>query len=477
VRDITSRKELELELQQANLELQLLAYLDGLTKIANRRCFDEFLSQEWRRLCRTQSPLSLLLLDIDHFKFYNDAYGHLRGDDCLAKIAEVLQNIVSRPSDLVARYGGEEFTITLPETDLEGAIIIAEAIRNAIHALEIPHETSDVSDKITVSIGITCLTPDLELPPKYLIDKADRALYQAKQQGRDRYCVECDKKNGGVMATILIVGCGAIGSELARVLMAKGHRVTGIRRRPPTASHNIDILQADINIASDLDPLSSHIDLLFFIVSADGRTEASYRQVYETGLNNVLAKFADVPCIFVSSTSVYGQSQGEWVNEEAIAQPDNFNSQLIRQAEQRVTARNPQNIVVRFSGIYGAGREYLLNRARQRPAVQQTPPSFTNRIHQDDCVQILAFLLEKKLAGIPLAQYYLASDDDPAPTYEVMSWLAEQLNCPQPTIAPADHHSTMNKRCNNQRLKALGYRFIYPSYKDGYAQLIANHKQ
>ncbi len=274
------------------------------------------------------------------------------------------------------------------------------------------------------------------------------------------------------MANILIIGCGAIGTELARDLINQGHTVTGVKRNPPQNESGIFYVGADISTAIELEKLTTNFDQLFFIVSADGRTEQSYREVYEIGLNNVLAKFASVPWIFVSSTSVYGQSQGEWVDEDSTAQPDNFNSQLIRQAEQRVIALNPKNTVVRFSGIYGAGREYLLNRAKQSPAIQQTPPTFTNRIHQEDCVQVLAFLLKKKLADSPLAHYYLASDDDPAPSYEVMSWLAQQLNCPAPTIKPIDSNDTMNKRCNNQRLKTLGYQFIYPSYKDGYAKLI-----
>jgi len=274
------------------------------------------------------------------------------------------------------------------------------------------------------------------------------------------------------MAKILIIGCGIIGTELARVLTIKGHHVTGVRRNPPPSNGDIHIVRANINSATALEKLDNDFDQLFFIVSADGRTEQSYREVYEIGLTNVLRKFDKIPWIFVSSTSVYGQSQGEWVNEDSIAQPDNFNSQLIRQAEQQVTELNPQNTVVRFSGIYGAGREYLLNKAKQSPVIQQTPPYFTNRIHQDDCVQVLAFLLEKKLAGMTLAHYYLASDDDPAPLYDVISWMAQQLNCPAPSIKASTSDDTLNKRCDNQRLKALGYQFSYPSYKDGYTKLI-----
>lgn len=274
------------------------------------------------------------------------------------------------------------------------------------------------------------------------------------------------------MAKILIIGCGVIGTALARLLISQGHSVTGLRRNPPANHTDIHTVSANINSAADLEKLATDFDYLFFIVSADGRTEASYREVYDIGLNNVLRKFSHLPWIFVSSTSVYGQSHGEWVNEASIAQPDNFNSQLIRQAEQRVTALNPNNTVVRFSGIYGAGREYLLNKAKQNPVIQHTPPYFTNRIHQDDCVQVLAFLLEKKLAGLALEQYIIASDDDPAPLYEVMSWMTQQLNCPAPTIKTPTSDDTLNKRCDNQRLKALGYHFVYPSYKDGYSQLI-----
>jgi len=276
------------------------------------------------------------------------------------------------------------------------------------------------------------------------------------------------------MAKILIVGCGAIGTELAHVLSAKGHQVTGLKRNPPTAyDGGIVYFKADIASAKDLDDLAADFDQLFFIVSPKGRTEADYQAVYETGLNNLLAKYPQKPWIFVSSTSVYGQSQGEWVDENSIAEPDNANSRLIRQAEQRLTAINPENIIVRFSGIYGPGREYLLRQAQQGPSIQQNPPYFTNRIHQQDCVGVLAFLLEQRLAGVALEQCYLASDDDPAPLWDVMSWLTSQLKCQAPTVKTVDQDAGMNKRCSNRRLKALGYQFNYAGYKDGYHELIS----
>ena len=279
------------------------------------------------------------------------------------------------------------------------------------------------------------------------------------------------------MAKILIIGCGDIGSRLAQVLSDNGHEVTGLKRHPPAGNSKINYVAADISKASDLNALFDDFEQIFFIVAADGRNEHSYRAIYETGLNHCLAKFPKLPWIFVSSTSVYGQSQGEWIDEHSPAQPDNPNSQLIRQAEQWVTRANPENIIVRFSGIYGPGREYLLKMATQSPAIQQQPPYYTNRIHQQDCVGVLAFLLSQRLAGQKLEQYYLASDDDPAPLWEVISWLAERMACSLPTAKPVSTDASMNKRCNNQRLKALGYRFLYPSYKNGYAALIDQTKQ
>jgi diguanylate cyclase (GGDEF)-like protein len=190
VRDITAQKKIELELQYANSELHLLTHLDALTQIANRRCFDAFLVREWQRLCRTEQPLALLMLDVDYLKPYNDFYGHQGSDECLAKIAQAVQKSVFRPADLVARYGWKEFVITLPETDLTSAITIAETIHDAIAALAISHQSSEVSQYVTVSIGISCLIPTPDVLPEQLINQADQSLYQAKQQGRNRYCVQ-----------------------------------------------------------------------------------------------------------------------------------------------------------------------------------------------------------------------------------------------------------------------------------------------
>jgi diguanylate cyclase (GGDEF)-like protein len=177
-----------LELKQHRDFYKRLSTLDGLTGIANRRRFDEVLHQEWRRALRAQSPLSLILLDIDFFKAYNDNYGHLAGDECLKKVAHCLLDSLQRPADLAARYGGEEFACILPETDSNGALLIAHKLQANILALDIPHAYSEVAPQITVSQGVATAQPlsDQECGTENLLGMADTLLYQAKAEGRNR---------------------------------------------------------------------------------------------------------------------------------------------------------------------------------------------------------------------------------------------------------------------------------------------------
>ena len=186
IRDITTRKQTELALQEANHKLELIANLDGLTKIANRRCFDDYLATEWQRHQREQNPLSLILIDIDYFKRYNDSNGHQGGDDCLIRVAQEIAKVPQRPTDLVARYGGEEFAAILSNTNMEGALQVAADIQTAIANLAIPHDNSDVSDLVTLSMGVASLIPTSERSPKDLISRADQAMYTAKNRGRNR---------------------------------------------------------------------------------------------------------------------------------------------------------------------------------------------------------------------------------------------------------------------------------------------------
>jgi len=174
------------ELERVNKQLEILSRIDGLTGIANRRQMDEELSREWKRMLRQKRPLSLVMCDIDHFKLYNDTYGHQQGDKCLTQVATAIKESVNRPGDLVARYGGEEFCIILPETDQQGAKQIAEVIRKNVVGLDLEHTSSKVASVITLSLGVASILPDRDSQPSLLIEAADRALYQAKGNGRNR---------------------------------------------------------------------------------------------------------------------------------------------------------------------------------------------------------------------------------------------------------------------------------------------------
>jgi diguanylate cyclase (GGDEF)-like protein len=181
--------EVSRDLAAANRELEKLSRQDGLTGIANRRYFDSYLLTEVRRGARERAPLSLILSDIDDFKAFNDCYGHQAGDDCLRQVATALSSVGRRPADLAARYGGEEFAMILPGTAAEGAAEVAQSVSRVIAGLAIPHARSGTGQIITLSQGIVSLVPEQETSPEDLILRADKALYQAKEQGRNRYVV------------------------------------------------------------------------------------------------------------------------------------------------------------------------------------------------------------------------------------------------------------------------------------------------
>ena len=168
--------------------LNNMARIDALTSICNRREFDLRLMSEWGRGARTGKPLSLLMIDVDKFKEYNDHHGHLRGDDCLIAVARVLESCMQRSGDLIARYGGEEFVALLPEADLDGALNVAELCREAVVDAALPHVTSTVAPFVTISIGVASMVPVHEHSSTLLLEQADINLYQAKKNGRNRVC-------------------------------------------------------------------------------------------------------------------------------------------------------------------------------------------------------------------------------------------------------------------------------------------------
>ena len=183
---VRARVQTHVELKRQREILENLSSVDGLTGISNRRQFDEFMDRHWRIAMRIGEQVSLIMIDIDYFKPYNDTYGHLEGDECLKQVAMVLTRCVTRSTDLVARFGGEEFACVMPFTDLEGALAVAEAMRLSVEELNIPHEKSPIAGRITASLGVAAMVPIANTGPDPLIQKADRALYAAKAEGRNR---------------------------------------------------------------------------------------------------------------------------------------------------------------------------------------------------------------------------------------------------------------------------------------------------
>jgi diguanylate cyclase (GGDEF)-like protein/PAS domain S-box-containing protein len=183
--DIGERKKTEQELFRMQKEFEELSYQDGLTGVANRRMFDMIFEREWANARRTQQPLSLIMLDIDYFKEYNDHYGHIAGDDCLKHVGQVMKAAAVRPRDFIARYGGEEFVLVLPETNMESAKNIAERCRNLVFEEQIPHKNSHVNNVLTISLGVGTIIPTQEDEPIEFIETVDKRLYQAKEKGRN----------------------------------------------------------------------------------------------------------------------------------------------------------------------------------------------------------------------------------------------------------------------------------------------------
>jgi diguanylate cyclase (GGDEF)-like protein/PAS domain S-box-containing protein len=183
--DISERKKTEEKLLQLQKELEELSFQDGLTRVANRRMFDSIIQVEWTNARRNSQPLSLIMLDIDYFKQYNDHYGHIQGDDCLKQVAEILSSAGTRANDFFARFGGEEFVLVLPQTDNDAAKKIAERCRKLIFKAQIPHAKSLIGPVLTISVGVGTVIPGYQDESVDFINSVDQRLYQAKQLGRN----------------------------------------------------------------------------------------------------------------------------------------------------------------------------------------------------------------------------------------------------------------------------------------------------
>lgn len=264
---------------------------------------------------------------------------------------------------------------------------------------------------------------------------------------------------------VVIAGCGYVGSALAGRLLAEGHSVQAIRRSPGAGPSGIQAVAADLTDPASLAAVSGEPDLAVF-AAAGARDEAGYRALYVEGLRNVLRVLQPRRTLFVSSTAVYEQRDGGWVDEETPVSPRGYRGRVHLEAEQVLADAAGTGVAVRFGGIYGPGRGRLIEAIRSGRA-RSSPERFTNRIHRDDCAGVLAHL-----AVLPdPAPLYLGVDSDPASEREVYAWPAERLGVPEPPRASEPARGA-NKRCSNALLRASGYRFLYPSFRQGYAGLV-----
>lgn len=279
--------------------------------------------------------------------------------------------------------------------------------------------------------------------------------------------------------TVLIIGCGDIGITLGRELLSEGHRVIGMRRQADALQGSgIEPLALDLN---DLEGASAsalpQADYVVYTVSADRFEESAYQSAYPEGMKRVLGvleqhKTPPRRIFFVSSTSVYGQQEGEVVNEASPTESTSFSGNLMCEAEQALLHHSLPGTVVRFSGIYGPGRDRLIHQAAEGRIAAVTPVIYSNRIHRDDCTGILAHLIRYQESGNPLAELYLGSDCEPVTMHNVMAWLAKQLKVESTETMQSPLRRRTSKRCDNSRIRETGYEFRYPSYKEGYAQVL-----
>jgi nucleoside-diphosphate-sugar epimerase len=279
------------------------------------------------------------------------------------------------------------------------------------------------------------------------------------------------------MARILVVGCGKIGYPVAQAMVLEGHDVCGVKRSlPDPADPAIHWFSLDIRDADAVAQLPADFDQVIIILTPAARSEEGYRQIYQQGLGNLLQRLQTTDpkplLIFVSATSVYAQQNGEWVDEDSATKPSQYNGRSLLQAEQQVLEFSSGSVVVRFSGIYGATRNRLLRQLEQPLKIQASPPLFSNRIHQDDCIGVLLHLANLQRAGGLDHNTYLATDFEPVAKFEMMTWLAETAGLIPPEPTGASENATGNKRCRNQRLIASGYQFKYPGYRQGYTQML-----
>jgi nucleoside-diphosphate-sugar epimerase len=282
------------------------------------------------------------------------------------------------------------------------------------------------------------------------------------------------------MARCLIAGCGYVGAALGERLAAEGHTVFGLRRRPLRPPPGVQLLEADLGVPASLARLPGAIDFVFYLASPGGAEDALYRAAYVDGQRNLyeaLARQGQRPqrVLFASSTAVYGQRSGEWVDEGSPAEPADFRGRRLLEGERLLAEAAAPGVVVRFGGIYGPRRSSLVDDVLAgRAVLRPDGPHYTNRVHRDDCAGILRHLMQHE-APEPV---YLGVDCEPADEAVVLRWLAGALGAPEPRVSAAQPPSRGrerrgSKRCRNDRLLASGYHFRHPTFRDGYRAILA----
>ena len=279
------------------------------------------------------------------------------------------------------------------------------------------------------------------------------------------------------MSRILIAGCGDVGTALGLALAEHGHEVFGARRSAHRLPEPLHPLPVDLTDARAIERAVPTVDAAVYAVAAGSRDEGAYRRAYVDGVSallEVLEARAEPPrrVFFVSSTSVYGERGGEWIDETAPLAPRGFAGESLVAGERRMLASPIPATVVRFAGIYGPGRGWMIERARAGARCAGDPPKFTNRIHRDDCAGVLAHLVD---LGDRCDDVYIGVDDAPVEECEVLEWLAARLHAPAPRRVRGDEAASRGsgKRCSNARLRASGYRFRHPTFREGYAAVLA----
>ena len=280
-----------------------------------------------------------------------------------------------------------------------------------------------------------------------------------------------------VVPSLLIAGCGDVGSRLASRLLAEGWLVHGLRRSVAGLPAGVLPVAGDLSgSARPQDWPTGPLDYLVYCAAANESSAAGYRAVYVDGLRHVLGWLREQGqsprrVLFVSSTSVYGQQHGEWVDEQSVTVPEGYSGRTLLEAEQLLLGSEWPASVVRLSGIYGPGRTWLLTQVRQGYRVATEPPLYGNRIHADDAAGLLAFLLQADQRGQALDQVYIGVDDCPAPLHEVVAWLRDYLGVTD-WSEEASVRRAGSKRCSNARARALGWAPQYADYRQGYAAIL-----